>query len=224
VTQNVVLQDGVAVRIASQTLTRKAPDYTTEVRRLLDAALAVIARQGSTARARVADIVAEAGLSNDAFYRHFPSKDALVAALLEDGAERLTSYVSHQMAKESTPEGQVRRWVEGVLAQAKSETAATTMAVLWTGSGAVAGITPAGQDATVTLAPLLYEPLARLGSKRPELDASLAGHAVLGRLADHLWAHTQPTRAEIDHITRVCIGRCEEPVREAVRAARKTSR
>ena len=42
--------------------------------------------RGTTSRPRVADIVAEAGLSNDAFYRHFASKDALVAALVEDGA------------------------------------------------------------------------------------------------------------------------------------------
>ena len=43
--------------------------------------------------------MAVSGLSNDAFYRHFPSKDALVAALLEDGAERLAGYVAHQMAQ-----------------------------------------------------------------------------------------------------------------------------
>jgi AcrR family transcriptional regulator len=66
-------------------------------------------------RPRVADIVAAAGLSNDAFYRHFPSKDALVAALLEDGAERLAQYTAHQMSKETSPEDQVRRWVEAVL-------------------------------------------------------------------------------------------------------------
>jgi AcrR family transcriptional regulator len=195
----------VAARIASRTLTRRAPDYATEVRRLLDAALTVIARQGSTARARVADIVAEAGLSNDAFYRHFPSKDALVAALVEDGAERLASYVAHQMAKEITAEGQVRRWVEGILSQARADTAATTLAVLWTGSGAVAGITPAGHDASATLAPLLHGAFGRLGSTRPALDALLVSHAVLGRLADHLWAHTQPTRQELYKITLFCI-------------------
>lgn len=88
------------------------------------------------ARPRVADIVAAAGLSNDAFYRHFPSKDALVAALLEDGAQRLARYVARQMSKETdpkTPEGQVRRWVEGVLSQTREEIAATTLAVLWNG-------------------------------------------------------------------------------------------
>ena len=67
-----------------------------------------MARCGTTSRPRVADIVEAAGLSNDAFYRHFPSKDALVAAILDDGAERLQGYLDHQMAKARGPEAQVR--------------------------------------------------------------------------------------------------------------------
>jgi len=90
-----------------------------DVRRLLEAALEVMRRCGTMSRPRVADIVEEAGLSNDAFYRYFPSKDALVQAILEDGADRLCSYLGHQMAKESTPAAKVRAWVEGVLAQAE---------------------------------------------------------------------------------------------------------
>src|SRR6266704_2895492 len=91
--------DDIVERIAQETLARRGADYVGEVRRLLDAALDVMRERGTVSRARVADIVAAAGLSNDAFYRHFPSKDALVAALLEDGAERLASYVAHQMDK-----------------------------------------------------------------------------------------------------------------------------
>ncbi|HET6952867.1 MAG TPA: helix-turn-helix domain-containing protein, partial [Acidimicrobiales bacterium] len=130
--------DDVAARIASRTLAARAPDYSGEVRRLLDAGREVMRRNGTAARARVADIVATAGLSNDAFYRHFASKDMLVAAILEDGTVRLRSYLAHQMAKEATPEAQVRRWVEGVLSQATDDdTAATTLAVLWN-AGSVA--------------------------------------------------------------------------------------
>src|SRR3954453_18653602 len=99
------VRDEVAARIAAQTLAKRGTDYTAEVRRLLDAALAIISEQGTTARARVAAIVAAAGLSNDAFYRHFPSKAALVDALIEDGSHRLAGYLSHQMDKESTPDG-----------------------------------------------------------------------------------------------------------------------
>src|SRR5919201_691586 len=96
--------DDVAERIAQQTLAKRGPDYEGEVRRLLDVGLEVMRKCGTSSRPRVADIVAAAGLSNDAFYRHFSSKDALVAAILEDGAERLGSYLAHQMEKEPTPE------------------------------------------------------------------------------------------------------------------------
>src|SRR5580658_8369214 len=83
----------VAGRIVRRSLAKRESEYAGEVGRLLDAALDLMRQRGTTSRPRVADIVAAAGLSNDAFYRHFPSKDALVAALLEDGTERLSSYV-----------------------------------------------------------------------------------------------------------------------------------
>ena len=71
---------------AQEALARREAAYAEEVRRLLDAALDVMRSCGTEKRPRVADIVAAAGLSNDAFYRHFRSKDALVAALVDDGA------------------------------------------------------------------------------------------------------------------------------------------
>src|SRR5262245_33757089 len=126
----------VASRIAQRTLARRGADYAGEVRRLLDAALDVMRRCGTTSRPRVADIVAAAGLSNDAFYRHFPSKDALVAAILEDGTQRLLGYLAHQMDKEPAPEGKVRRRVEGGLPQAAGEdSAATPLDLPWTSGG-----------------------------------------------------------------------------------------
>ena len=53
--------------------------YADEVQRLLDAGLEII--RTTEAMPRVSDIVHKAGLSNAAFYRHFPSKDDLVAAV-----------------------------------------------------------------------------------------------------------------------------------------------
>lgn len=195
----------MAGRIAARTLARRSPDYAAEVRRLLDAALAVIGENGTTARARVADIVAAAGLSNDAFYRHFPSKDALVDALIEDGALRLAGYVGHQMDKESTPAGKVRRWVAGVLSQTSGKAGATTLAVLWNGSSFESGIAPGSHNSSAQLAALLHEPFAALGSTDPELDASLVAHAVFGKVSEHLWARTRPTRGELARITQFCI-------------------
>jgi AcrR family transcriptional regulator len=195
----------VSARIARQTLAKREAEYAGEVRRLLDAALDVMRKCGTTSRPRVADIVAAAGLSNDAFYRHFPSKDALVTSILQDGAERLGSYLAHQMAKESTPQGQVRRWVEGVLSQADDEIAATTLAVLWNGGSVGEGLASGRHFASAPLATLLQEPLAELGSADPDFDSSLAAHATLGKLSDYLWQGAPPSRAEMERITQFCL-------------------
>ena len=136
-------------------------------------------RGGTASKPRVADIVAAAGLSNEAFYRHFASKDALVGAILADGAERLRSYLAHQMEKANAPDEKVRRWVEGVLSQAADEeVAAQTLAVMWTAGGV--GLVQSAMN--TPLARLLHEPYADLGSDDPELDASLAAHATIGKL------------------------------------------
>jgi AcrR family transcriptional regulator len=195
----------VAARIAAQTLAKRGPDYESEVRRLLDAAFKVMSQNGTSARARLADIVTAAGLSNDAFYRHFSSKDDLIVALLEDGTQRLAGYVDHQMNKEKTPERKVRRWVEGILSQTREDTAATTLAVLWNGSSVGTG-SPAGRhNASIPLAALLHQPFVALGCAYPETTASLTAHAVLGKVSDYLWAGKRPAKEEIDHITDFCI-------------------
>jgi AcrR family transcriptional regulator len=199
--QNAILTEGdVAARIAGRSLSKRGQDYTAEVRRLLDAGLAVMTDGDPATRPRVADIVAAAGLSNDAFYRHFPSKDALVAAIIEDGAERLRSYLHHQMAKEPAPAGQVRVWVEGVLAQARGDVAPATLGVLWNAGGIGDGMASGHSRLNPRLAQLLETPLAALGSGDPVLDAALLTHAVVGRLSDHLWQRTVPSQAEIDHL------------------------
>lgn len=197
----------VATRIAQRTMARRGPDYAGEVRRLLEAGLAVMRRCGTTSRPRVADIVAAAGLSNDAFYRHFESKDALVIAILQDGTERLMSYLAHQMAKETAPERKLRRWVEGILSQAiDDDVAEATLAVLWNASGVVSDGPPVGRaSASAQLATLLHEPLAALGSAQPARDAALVSHAIVGALSDHLWARTKPTPSEVEHMVDFCL-------------------
>lgn len=197
--------DSVAARIAQRTLAEREAGYASEVRRLLDAALKVIQQSGTASRPRVADIVAAAGLSNDAFYRHFPSKDALIAAVLQDGTERLASYTAHQMGKEPTPEGKVRRWVEGVFSQTREEMASTTLAVLWNGGSIGAGNTSSRHSAIALLGALLREPLAALGSTDPETDASLAAHAAVGKVSDYLWQRLAPTQVQVDYITEFCL-------------------
>jgi AcrR family transcriptional regulator len=198
----------VAARIADQVLAERSAGYTGEVRRLLDAALEVIRKHGTASRPRVADIVAAAGLSNDAFYRYFSSKDALIAALVEDGAERLARYAEHRMAAEATPEGKVRRWVEAILSQTREEIAATTVAVLWNGSSVGTGHR---HNASTPLALLLHEPYAALGSTTPDLAASLVAHATLGKVSEYLWTGTTPRRSDVDQVVQFALAAAAPP-------------
>ena len=60
----------------------------------------------------------ESGLSTQAFYRHFRSKDELLVVLLDDGRRRIVDYLAHRMEKADEPAAQIRAYVEGVMAQA----------------------------------------------------------------------------------------------------------
>ncbi|WP_019927716.1 TetR/AcrR family transcriptional regulator [Nocardia sp. BMG111209] len=190
----------VASRIAQRSLAKREAGYANEIRRLLDAALAEIRTRGTTARIRVADVVAAAGLSNDAFYRHFPSKDALLGALLEDGTERLMGYVTHQMSKETTPEGRVRRWAAAVLSQATDDIATTTRAILWNAGGPTTDFESGPPLPGSRLGGLLRPALAELGSADPDFDASVISHATVGVLTDYLWRRAQPTPDDVDRM------------------------
>ncbi|EME23458.1 TetR/AcrR family transcriptional regulator [Rhodococcus triatomae] len=201
----------VVARIAQRSVAKRESGYADEVRRLLDAALQVIGERGTTSRPRVADIVRASGLSNDAFYRHFASKDTLVAAILEDGTHRLTAYVAHQMSKESTPEAQVCSWVSGVLSQASEDSAATTRAVLWNAGALTSDTLDGPPSASGPLAALLREPFTELGSPEPDVDASLAAHAIVGALSDHLWKGTVPGDVDVERIAAFCLRTASRP-------------
>jgi len=194
----------VAARIAAATAARRRrPDYPAEVQALLDAARTVIAESG---RARVADIVAVAGLSNDAFYRHFRSKDALVAALSEQAAERIAAALGRRMADQGSPEDQVRCWLAGLLAQVDESHAGGNVAVLGASANSNTSIAT-GDHARMRLplAELLAQPFGDLGSPDPELDAELVTHAVTNRVAGHLWQGTRPSAAEVDYLLEFCL-------------------
>lgn len=196
----------VAARVARRSLARRQSAYAEEVRRLLDAGLAVMHRAGTTSAPRVADIVREAGLSNDAFYRHFASKDDLVAAILEAGMVRLVGYLGHQMGKERLADVQVRRWVEGVMAQAgDAEVADATRAVIWNGGRAVDRFRDVASLSYAPLTELLVAPLTELGSADPSRDAAVIGQAAMGRMQEFLWRREPPSRRDVDHVARFCL-------------------
>ncbi len=79
---------------------------------ILDAAVVEAAVHGIR-RLSVVDVARRAGISRPTLYKHFPSKDALVAGAVQREAERLTSAVLDAAAGHGAPE---RALEAGILA------------------------------------------------------------------------------------------------------------
>jgi AcrR family transcriptional regulator len=94
-----------------------------EVDRAIKAAYRIIERDDST-ELKMRDLLAEAGLSTQQFYRYFASKDDFITALLEDGQQRLLGYLEHQVAKHTDPRQRLEACLKGLIAQAEDLDAA----------------------------------------------------------------------------------------------------
>lgn len=86
---------------------RRRPEARPE--EILEAALAVFVEQGF-ATARVEDIARQAGLSKGALYLYFPSKEAMLNALVEQSAGKLALSVEQHVAHSAAadPEAALR--------------------------------------------------------------------------------------------------------------------
>ena len=184
---------------------RRSAASAEQVERLLAAGLEVMRRNGTSRRPPVSEIVREAGLSNVAFYKHFPTRDDLVAAIIEAGAFRLVSYLDYQMNKRSSPEDKIAAWIEGFLSQASGPTAQATRAVLWNGTH----LNDPSRHRVLSdggpLADLLLAPLTELGRPDPAADAAMIFCAVSGRQRELLWLGREPDPAMVNHAINFCL-------------------
>ena len=179
-------------------------EATEEVERILAAAVRVMERVAPEPP-RVSDIVAEAGSSNKAFYRYFAGKDELILAVMERGVAIVVSYLQHQMAKESTPQGKIARWIEGTLAQVAQPD-------LIRKSRAAAGQMSAGtnwrtvdQEMMWPLRDLLTEPVAALGSSAVERDVEAVFCCTAATLRRYMGSADRPGPDDIAHVVRFCL-------------------
>jgi AcrR family transcriptional regulator len=182
-------------------------DLAARERELLMQAALVVMREHPDRSPRVSDIVAGAGLSNNAFYRHFRSKDDLVLAMLDDGRRTMLGYLEHVMAAEPTGVGKVRRWIEGMMAQAVDpDAAAATRTVHVNAARVDGGIGAKGRRAEADLRALLESALRDTASRDPVRDAYVVFHAVVACMTDFLGRCAVPTPDDVAHLAAFCIG------------------
>lgn len=91
----------------------KRRKYEDEFERLLSAARDVM-RENGAVDPTIGQILEVAGLSTNAFYRHFPTKDDLLLELVMQAGANTRSFLSHRMAREKTPPGRITAWIEGM--------------------------------------------------------------------------------------------------------------
>ena len=193
-------------------------EATQEVERILEAALVVIERVAPDPP-RVTDIVAEAGTSNAAFYRYFPSKDDLVLAVIERGVGMVVSYLEHEMAKEPTPLAAVARWIEGALAQV-SDAHLTRMS-----RASLSQLTVLKDiEITVPLRQLLLQQIVAVGCTDPEHAADAVFATVMGTLRRHVATVTQPSPGEVEYLVSFCLKAIDPQVPASTVARRRRAR
>jgi AcrR family transcriptional regulator len=186
-------------------MAQRGEAYRLEVERIVDAAYRVIARDGSF-DPKLREVLRESGLSTQAFYKHFRSKDELMLVLLDDGRRRLVGYLEHRMEKAAAPEGRVRAWIEGVLAQSADPGVAARTRPFLAHQDRLAEQFPAEQKQSVDLlVDLLAAAVADLPGKSKAVaarDAVAVYELAFGTLHRHLSHGTSPSRAEVEHVVR----------------------
>jgi AcrR family transcriptional regulator len=221
------LTETMARRALDRTVAGRQAEYVKEVQRVVDATYSLIERTGGI-DPPLRDVLAEARLSTQAFYRFFRSKDELMLVLLDDGRRRLLEYLERRMAAASSPTGRVRAWVEGVLAQASHRYAAARTRPFVANQDRLAEAFPREQQETVDLLiDLLVEPidqLRRSGDSRrrspraaaaARRDAEAVYQLAFGTMHTHLVRRTQPSTEEIEHLTRFALQGIGVPARRS---------
>ncbi len=195
----------VASQIARREVAGREAEVAAEVRRLMKGAQAVFRRCGTKESPRVADILAEVGMSNDAFYRHFKSKDELVGAIIEDGTRRLCAALGARMAAADSPQEQVALLVRSIIGIVVDPTASENLRVLTWNAARTADDSTRRLVARSSLAQLLVQPVRDLGSTDPERDAFAVCDTALGRLEHFMWRRESPTSDDIEHVVNFCL-------------------
>jgi len=212
------MTEHLAHRAVERTVAGRRAEYEREMARIVESTFALIERTG-TLDPSMREILAEAGLSTQAFYRYFTSKDELMLALLDEGRRRLLSSLQHRMQRSTDPAEQIRAWIEGVLAQASNSAAAARTRPWVASEHRLAELFPEQQQASIDLIiGLLDDPIGRLGGQSggkghagDDRNADSRAAAVLvyrltfATLRSHLADGTKPGADEVEDLVGFCL-------------------
>jgi AcrR family transcriptional regulator len=193
-------------RAINRTMAARYAAAAAEIERIVEATYRVIARTDSV-DPPMREILREAGLSTQVFYRHFASKDELMLLILDDGRRRLADYLRHKMERAGDPVGAIGAWIEGTLAQAADREAASRTRPFIANLGHLQEQYPdEHRESVQVLVQLVEEAIAeataagRLTSEDPHADAMAIYHLAQGAMEFHLRERSAPPAGEVAHL------------------------
>lgn len=198
----------VVDQTVDRTLALRRETARGEVERLVRAAFATIERTGGL-DPKVSEILAAAGLSNQAFYRHFRSKHELLVAVLDEGIRGLAEYLAQRMATAPDATTAIREWIRGMAAQAQDPDGARATRPFALARGRLAEAFPAevARSREQLTAPLAHAlATAREAGALPDVspgeDAEMLYHLMMGWLETRLVEGRIPDAAEVERVER----------------------
>jgi len=202
------MTETLARRAVERTYAERQTVYAQEMQRIVEATYELVERTGSL-EPSMRDILAHSGVSTQAFYRLFRSKDELLLAVLDDGRRRLVDYLTRKMDAAPSPPGRVRAWIAGVLAQASTARAADRTRPFLANEDRLAELFPDEQRESVDLlVGLLANALGTVPGRgdpgRDLRDAEAIYRLVFGVLHDHLVRRVRPSSATVTHTVHFC--------------------
>jgi AcrR family transcriptional regulator len=196
-------RSGTARRAVDRSLESRRAAAEDEVDRLISAAFRIIERTGHL-EPKVSDILAEAGLSNQAFYRHFQGKHALLVAVLDDGIQSLADYLAARMAETKGPVEAVREWILGMAAQTQDPVGAAASRPFALARGRLAEsfpaeVTESERRVTAPLRETLKQArdAGHMPCVVPEVEAEALYHLMMGWVEARLVEGRIPSAAEV---------------------------
>jgi AcrR family transcriptional regulator len=189
--------------VARRSVAARLDTAAEEIQRIVDATYVVIARTGSLDPPLRA-VIRESGCSNQAFYRHFASKDDLMLGLCADGRRRLAETLRRRAATTGGPARRVEAWIRGVLLQAADRDAAARTRPFVAGLARLEVLFP---DELRRSRDVILDTLAETLGARPaaRADALAVYDLAFGAMQRHLLAGTKPGKAETEHVIRFAL-------------------
>ena len=146
----------------------------------------VVMRRNGFAGANITEILAEAGISTRAFYRHFRSKDDLLLAIFRQNADLTGERLEQRLAGAATPTDQLVAWIDEILDMGYDPRRARVSRVFAAGTVTPA-IANAGHEAAARLSAPLHDVLSSgaASGEFPDCDPATDAasiHALVWRL------------------------------------------